>query len=189
MTTDCTTVRLVGQALAFDVSQGYQRDTLFGQPNGKAWSPTRGILSGSVYWENGQRRTLADASGHAWNDQAIQWMRNTSGTPSITFHIFDVVADNCTNWTSVSWAFSDMPGSTYLQPLRWCGYNEIRVQADKTRLVVNKDYRAQAIFYDKSPRTRAKVNVDTYWNGDGNYHQQYCIHNNGDLAWGRDSCW
>jgi hypothetical protein len=179
---------LTEQAFAWQSSQNYQGDTLFGQPNGKAWSPIRGVLSGKVYWENQQRRTMAQASGHAWSQAAIDWMRQNSGTPSITFHIFDYVADNCTNWTAIGWAGSDLPGATYTQPLRWCGYNETRVQADKTRLVANKDYIAQVIYYDKSPRTRAKVVVDTYWNGDGNYHQHYCIPDNLDTVWGRNNC-
>jgi hypothetical protein len=172
-----------GQASAFHAPwqsrQNYQADTLWGQANGRAWSPTAGILSGEVYWnanmDGGNRITFAEASYHRWNQQAIDWMKANSGTPSITFHIFDWDGDNCTNWTSVAWAGTNLPGATFSQPLRWCGYNETRVNADKTKLVAGTGYVAQVKYRDKAPRNRAKVVVDTYWNGDGNYHQHYCV--------------
>jgi len=115
-------------------------------------------------------------------------MRANPGTPSITFHIFDYTGNNCTNWTSLVWSYTNLPGSTLYQPLRWCGYNESRVQADKTRLTANTNYVAQVVYYDKAPRNRAKVVVDTYWDGNGNYHQHYCIPNNQDTALNRNNC-
>jgi len=152
------------------------------------WSPIGGQLSGKVFWEAGQRRTYAEANYHKWDQATIDWMKQNSGTPSITFHIFDFTADNCTNWTSIGWSFTNLPGSTLSQPLRWCGYNESRVQADKSRLTANTNYIAQVVYYDKSPNNRAKVVVDTYWNGEGNYHQHYCIPNNQDTALNRNNC-
>lgn len=183
---------ITGQALAWQNSQLYQADTLYNQTNGKAWSPTAGQLSGKVVREGGQRRTYAEANYQKWNQTAINWMNGSffGGTPSITFHIFASPGDSCSNWTSIDWSWTNLPGASRYRPLRGCGYNEVRVQADRTKLVANTNYVAQVVFYDTSAATNspAKVVVDTYWNGDGNYHQHYCIPGNSDTTNGRNAC-
>jgi hypothetical protein len=181
-----------GQALAaWQARQLYQGDTLHGQPSGKDWSPSHGQLSGQVLRENGERRTIAEANYHRWNQKAIDWMKaQWWGTPSITFHVFDHTGDSCTQWKSMDWSWTNLPGASRYRPLRRCGDNEIRVQADRHQLVANTDYVAQVRFFDTSANmnARAKIVVDTYWDGNENYHQHYCIPTNQDVAGDRNTC-
>lgn len=181
-----------GQAFAWQVTQLYQDDTLYGQANGRSWSPSNGQLSGNVVREAGQRRAYAEANYVRWNQQAVDWMKaQWWGTPSITFHVFDFTADNCTSWSSVDWSWTNLPGASRNRPWRIpCGNNEVRVQADRSQLTAGTNYVAQVLFFDTSTNknARAKVVVDTYWDGDGNYHQHYCVPANTDTAGGRNTC-
>lgn len=178
-----------GQAhAAWQIVQGYQADTLEGQPNGRNWSPFSGTQTGKVYWSGGQRYTQVGAQNHAWSAGRITWMRGNSGTPSIAFHIFAPNGSCPDNWTSVSWSATNLPGAGLQRPLRWCGYNELRVTTDKNSLVGNREYYAQVVFHNTAPSTGARVVVDTYWNGDGNYHQHYCVNAHNDTPVGRGGC-
>lgn len=180
-----------GQAFAWQNTQLYQSDTLHGQPNGRNWSPINGQLSGKVVREGGERRSYAEANYHRWNQQAIDWMKaQWWGTPSITFHVFGSPNDTCTNWTSIDWSWTNLPGASRSRPLRGCGFNEVRVQADRNQLIANTNYVAQVVFRDTSSglNAPAKVVVDTYWDGNGNYHQHYCIPANQDTVNGRNAC-
>jgi hypothetical protein len=179
-----------GQAFAqaWQVLQWYQPDTLEGQANGQNWSPFKGAQTGTVYWQDGVRRTQAGAQNHAWSVDRIVWMRQNNGTTSIAFHIFDWNGGCPTDWTAEVWSATNLPGSTLQRPLRMCGNNELRVTTDRHSLVANREYFAQVVFRNTAPSTRARVAVDTYWNGQGNYHQHYCVNANNDTATGRGNC-
>lgn len=162
----------------------YQSDTLYGQRNGRPWSPTDGVASGQVhygeYWSSPpggeDRQTLAEASFHIWNETALAWMRSNPGTPSITTHVFDYDGSCPQNWRA-DWVVTNLPGPTALLVWR-CSIpdgNEVRVQTNKDLLVAGAEYLTQVSFVDPSRVSRGKFTIDTYWDSDGNYHQHFCV--------------
>jgi hypothetical protein len=172
----------------WETRQDYELDTLYGQANGKSWSPVDGVLSGEVYYNandlkccygfptetlDGTRRAIAEASYVKWAQSAINWMNSNSGVPSIAFHVFDY--SGCPfNWHSDHWYATSLPGASGWLYWRCGDSTEGRVEADKTQLVAGTEYFAWWWFIDPSGNSRAKFTVDTYWNGDENYHQHFC---------------
>lgn len=78
---------LVGQALAWEISVNYEAG-LWVVGTSKPWQPSAGNLNGDVFNDpnNGFRRTTQPYASQKWNDAAMQWIKNTSGRLSITFH-------------------------------------------------------------------------------------------------------
>lgn len=195
---------VIGQALAWQYDQPYV-DGLWGLSNGQAWSPYKGGAYGFIeprlrgdggFDSQGKRATQPLAQYVKWNQQAINWMRANSGSVSVTFHSSwngntgPTGTGSCSNWwQAVSWASTSMPGASAEVVRRNCGYtffNEIRIYGDKNQLVADKDYFAQSWYQDTDTANdpKGQFNVDTYWNGSGNYHQKYCIPDNSNTAGG-----
>ena len=152
-----------------------------------------GNQTGAVFWQNGQRYTQVGAQNHKWHADQVNWMRANGGIPSMAFHIFDQGANCSADWVPV-WGASNLPGfQAPNYPLRQCGVwiahrFEIRLPADRNQIAAGVEYWGQGGFRNDNPRDRAKVTVDTYWDGNENYHQQYCVFANNDDVGKRGEC-
>lgn len=179
-------------AYAWQVTQSYQADTLHGQSNGRNWSPYNGQMSGWIYWQGSQRWAHSEGNYQRWNQTAINWMNSNSGQISMTYHAFNA-SGGCGNWTGIAWHWSTLPGNYRSNPLRTCGYNEVRVIANKGLLTAGNDYASQTVFRDTgAARSNGRITADTYWittvTGSENYHQHYCVSTSDDIARDRFNC-
>lgn len=177
---------LTGTALAWQYSQSYTPNTLWGQPNGKAWSPYTGTLNGDVYGPpNPQRWTQPRGSGVAWNVEALNYIRNNGQKVAITFHSFERGPNGenrCSSFDAVADAGTNLPApKTVLvnwRPPCWNSrYTEIRVRSeDANQIGPFSGYWAGAWFKEvNTTNQQQKISVDTYYGGNENWHQTYCI--------------
>jgi hypothetical protein len=197
------TLFTAGQAFAWQYDRQYASG-LWGSATGKSWSPVNwrdaaGVgyprLQANFLIDNAnQRATQPYAKNVRWTQQAVDWMRQNSGTISITFHSSldgntgPTGTGTCSNWwQAVAWGATNLPGGRSQVVKRNCSFtwaNEVRILGDKMQIPAGADYWAQAWFQEVDPNNNPKgqFNVDTYWDGNENYHQKYCIATNGNAA-------
>jgi hypothetical protein len=186
------TLFTVGQVFAWEYDRPYAVG-LYGTSTGKTWSPYQGRLRGDVGYDNANERATQPLAQYVrWNWSAINWMRANNGSISITFHSsFDGntgPSAGCDNyWYAQYWASTDLPGASATVFPRSCGFtkdSEIRIYGDKYRLYGDVDYFAQSWYKERynSGEPKGQFNVDTYWGSSENYHQKYCVRDNGYTA-------
>lgn len=173
---------MAGTALAWQYTAFYTYNTLYGRPNGKPWSPDSGQLYADVGNSGGNRQTNPIGSSVWWNPTALSWIRSNDDNGdkvSITFHSYQYSNNGCSSFKTTGNAATNLPAPQYLQYWRQCflGYTEGRVTATNSdALVAYYSYWGQAIYQDNNTTgERQKLTVDTYFGGQENWHQTYCV--------------
>lgn len=171
----------IGQAYAWEHTTAYSSG-LRGA-GGREWAPTSGSLSGDVWLDandNFRRKTQPYAS-QKWDTTGMNWIKSNSGRLSITFHSSaqgNTGPSGCGNyWETINWAGTNQPAGIFTIEKRNCVYtyaNEVRISGDKAQMSAGTTYWAQASFTDDQKHD-GQFNVDTYWDGQENYHQKYCV--------------
>jgi hypothetical protein len=164
---------MVGTALAFQFSQSYQPDTLYGQANGKSWSPSSGILEANLYYINFADYTDPHGNSVTWGSQALNWIKTNGNKVSIVFHSFKAADNGCSAFAaqSVGWA-SNLPNPGRSTHVRQCFFitnkpTEIRIFSNsQNSMQAGTSYYGKAQFYEYAGTTYTQmITVDTYRRG------------------------
>lgn len=169
-----------GTALAWQYTAFYTSNTLYGQPNGKPWSPLNGQLYADVYNSGGNRQTNPIGSSVYWNSTALNYIRGNGQNVSITFHSYQYSNNGCSSFGTTGNSATNLPAPQYLQYYRQCSpfrLTEGRVTSTNANaMVAYYSYWGQAIYQDNNTTSeRQKLTVDTYYGGQENWHQTYCV--------------
>lgn len=173
---------MAGTALAWEYSQSYTSSTLYGGPQGKPWSPSGGILQADVHNVSGNRRTNPVGNLVYWGTAALNYIRNNGQWVSITFHSFNI-NNGCSSFAVLDMAGTNLPApqvNKYWRapcaPLTF-RYTEVRIASTNANLMQPwTSYWGQGFYQDNNTTTtRQKITVDTYYGGQENWHQTYCI--------------
>ena len=115
-----------------------------------------------------------------WNPTAVSYIQNNGQLVSITFHSFDI-NNGCSSFATTGNGGTNLPAPRLEQYRRQClpfgNYTEARLVAtNSSALAAYTYYWGQAIYQDDNTTgVRQKVTVDTYYGGNANWHQTYCI--------------
>jgi len=173
---------MAGTALAWQFSQGYANETLYGGALGKPWSPDAGTLQGDVY-SLSSRVAVAQGYNVRWNPTALSYINSNGQLVSITFHSFGNYPNNsCSTFRAdgVGWA-SNLPNpgiNRYSQRPPGCfRLTEIRIFSNsQSSIAAYTNYWGKAQFTEETTASNMQyITVDTYYGRDENYHQKYCM--------------
>jgi hypothetical protein len=177
---------VAGQALAWQFDQPFSS----GLYPAKSWAPDSGRLQGSGGIDSqGKRATQPLANNVQWRQAAIDWMRaNYQGNPAFVFHSSSAGnpgSSDCSNWwKAVSWASTNLPGSSASVVSRSCGYtfaNELRIFGNQYQMSAGTNYFGQSWYQDTNTSSDPKgvFSIDTSWYSYGstsdNFNKNYCI--------------
>jgi hypothetical protein len=171
---------IVGQALAWQYNNAYIGNSLYGQANGKAWSPYQGTYRGDGF-QLSNRVAVAQGEFVKWNSTALSYITGNGENVAITFHSF-ALDNSCSSFeaNSVGWG-SNLPNAYMTveggRPPCWIRPTEIRVKSgNQGAIVANTAYWGKGQFTEVTSTTKdQKFSVDTYYGGSDNYHQVFCI--------------
>ncbi|MCI0565302.1 MAG: hypothetical protein MN733_43105 [Nitrososphaera sp.] len=170
---------VVGQALAWQYNQAYIASSLYGGANGKPWSPYNGYLRGDVF-QLSNRVAVAQGDTVRWNSTALSYITSHGQYVYITFHSFNI-NNGCSSFRadSVGWA-SNLPSPFQLVLIRLpctTRYTEMRIGSNsQVSIAAYTSYWGKGQYTEEtSTSLDQKISVDTYYGGNENYHQVYCI--------------
>lgn len=172
---------MAGTVLAWQFSQSYTSSTLWGQPQGKPWSPYQGTLAADVGNVSGKRQTNPYGHNVAWNNNALNYIRTNGRNVAITFHSYRKSDNGCSTFELTGNAATNLPAPQYLmyrfRPLTCLRYTEGRIYSTNANLInAYSNYWGQVVYQDDNTTTvTQKISVDTYYGGAENWHQTYCI--------------
>jgi hypothetical protein len=175
---------MAGTALAFQFSQSYQPDTLYGQPNGKPWSPSSGILEANLYYINYQDITDPHGNSVTWGSDALNYIKTNGQKVYITFHSFRASDNGCSAFEpqSYGWA-TNLPNPGVERHKRQCWpsrFTEIKIFSNsQNSMQAGTSYYGKAQYNEYAGTNYTQmITVDTYYGGNENWHQKYCFQPN-----------
>jgi hypothetical protein len=180
---------LAGTVFAsWEFVSSYASNTLYGGIYGQPWSPYDGVLYGHAYNVSGGRETVPLGNYVRWNYDALNYIRNNGKKVAITFHSFRN-GGGCSSFEVMDYAGTNLPApqiNKYWRPPCWPGtfrYTEVRIRSnDANQISAGTVYWGQGFYRDDNTTGhRQEITVDTYYGGQENYHQKYCI--NAGVAW------